>query len=67
MADLEARLPATYEAQAMAFIRDRKEDHERFGFGIEWIPPVIRAVFGPEHGWRLLAATGLETEPRSET
>ena len=67
LADLETRLLATFEAQAIAFLRGRKEDHERFGFGIEWIPPVISTLFGPEHGSRLLAATGLETEPRSET
>ena len=67
LADLETRLPATFEAQAIAFLRDRNDDHERFGFGIEWIPPVISTLFGPEHGSRLLAATGFETEPRSET
>jgi len=33
---------------------------------LEWIPPVIRAVFGSDHGTRLLAATNFETEPRRE-
>ncbi len=67
LAEFEARLPATYEEQAIAFLRHRKTDHERFGFGIEWFPPAISAVFGSDHATRLLAETDFEAESRRGT
>jgi hypothetical protein len=66
LTQLEPHLPASYEEQAIAFLRDQRWYHENWKFGIDWIPPVIRAVFGSEHGARLLAETDFEAEPRRE-
>jgi hypothetical protein len=57
LGQFEKNLPATYDQQIASFLSDRKEDHERFGFGVDWIPPMVLAVFGTERGAQLLAAT----------
>lgn len=52
-------LPNSEDEQVRAFLQGWKADHDRFGLRIDWIPGLLKHLYGAEKARGLLAEAGM--------